>query len=979
MKFISCAVAYFLVSLFFAGELYSQQTGTLRGILTDAETGEPLPFATISLTPTGGGAGAKKFGAISKADGSYIVRAAPGTYTVRATYVTYLAHTSTVTVEADQETTLNIQLRYDPKGQEEIVVTGLAEERFKSQSEVAVSRIQAAELLESNSYQDLSQLVAGKAAGVRALPSSGNAGGGTRFDVRSGAGLFGSGQPVLYIDGVRIANSELSPDLVGGQFFSTLADINPNDIESINILKGPAAAALYGTSGANGVILIKTRKGQLSGISAAPNYEYHVTFGENQQAQEYTPDMLTYEDANAIFRKGPFVDHTIQLSGGAESFTYFSSFSKRNEDGIMPNNSFDRNSVRANFRAFPSEKVTLTATANYIASTTTLPQNDNNLLGYLGNTVILGPSFGGSYAFLNRPAIDAINTTNEAGRFLGSLEFHYTPIDFLVLQGTFGYDAANYNITQIYPAAHDYSSVAITRGRRHVQYIATDRTNFDLSAGYTWGIGENMSGTTTVGTQLFYNTQKGALTTKEDFTSGLISNIGAGGKLIAADEEFADLREAGIFLTQDFAIDETYLFSFGVRNDFASSIVESAPSIFYPRASAAVLLNKLDILPESFNVFKVRVGYGQSGTLPGPLDGSDVLWRGTISGHGTGATIASIGNPLIEPERINELELGLDFEISNAYGLEFTYYMQTAKQSIVDFLNAPSTGFTATSVPKNVGSIEGSGFETMIYATPVRTADYQLDLNLILNYTTNEVTDLGSAPPIFQDQNALVVGQPRGAFYDFQVLGAAFDETTGAYTGARVDSVRSFMGNPVSPHSGSFSVNFRFLKNFEVYGLVDWALGGTIHNLTRTFQTQLGNDREYNMLLDQLGEQDLDTLAAPLDVGSPAYRAAAERFAQLDFAQPGATGYFESTDNLRVREVSLSYDFSELLASWLPNRQIKSCKLSLGARNVALFKKYSAPDVEVNYVGASRSISRGQDFLTLQNPRVIYGSISIGF
>jgi len=449
--------------------------------------------------------------------------------------------------------------------------------------------------------------------------------------------------------------------------------------------------------------------------------------------------------------------------------------------------------------------------------------------------------------------------------------------------------------------------------------------------------------------------------------------------LIAADEEFADLREAGIFLTQDFSIDETYLFSFGVRNDYASSIVESAPSIFYPRASAAVLLNKLDILPEAFNLFKVRAAYGQSGTLPGPLDGSDVLWRGTLSGHGTGATISSIGNPLIEPERINELEFGLDFELNHAYGLEFTYYMQTAKQSIVDFLNAPSTGFTATSVPKNVGAIEGSGIEALLYATPIRTADYQLDFNLIWNFTTNEVTDLGTAPPIFLDQNALVVGQPRGAFYDFKVLGAAFDEATGAYVGPRVDTVRSFIGNPVSPHSGSFSVNFRFLKNFEFYGLADWALGGMIHNLTRTFQTQLGNDREFNTLLDQLGQANTDTLTAPLEVGSPAYRAAAERFAQLDPYQPGAGGYFESTDNLRIREISLSFDFSELLASWLPDRPIKSCKLSLGARNVALFKKYSAPDVEVNYSGASRSISRGQDFLTLQSPRVIYSSISIGF
>lgn len=967
--------------LLLMGTAISYGQGIVKGKVTDASTGEALPSATVALTPSGS-PNAKKIGAIAKKDGSYQISAvAAGSYLMKVTYVGYKTFSATIVVNSADEIVKDIALQLDVKGLDEVVVTGVVTKRFKSEAEVSVSTVEPLELVE-NSYQDLSQLISGKATGVRVTTSSGNVGGGVRFDIRSGAGLTGNSQPVIYIDNVRIRNNEVGPDLTGGQRFSAISDINPNDFSSIDVLKGPAASALYGTSGANGVVLIKTRSGQTGGALTAPNFEYRFVYGENSQATKYTDDILSYQDANDVFKVGPFTEHSLNFSGSSETFKYYTSFTSRNEDGIMYNNDLKRNSIRANFSAYPSDKVTLNIFSNVIFNNVHLPQNDNNILGYLGNTALVGPEATGgfgSYGFLSREGIDGITTENSGTRVLGSVEVLVNPIEELTLRGAVGYNGLSNTLEQIYPADIDYSGIGIASGHKSENYISSDNFNVDLSAAYHVQASSDLSSTTTLGMQTYYSTDRTFFATKEEYPTSIIGNIGAGSKLVELDEGFSDFREAGIFLIEDLMFQEAYILSLGVRNDFASTIGESAPTIFYPRVGAAVLLHKLDVLPSEFDVFKLRAAYGQSGTLPGPIDGSSLRWKGAPSGYGTGADVSSVGNPQIEPERIAELELGFDIELLNSYGIAFTYFNQTSKQSFVAFNNPPSTGLTATSVPKNVGSMTGSGFESNLYGTVFRDKDYQLDLDLKWTYAKNEVTDLGGAPPIFQDENALVEGQPKAAFYTFKVLGALFDQD-GKYVGANVDTVRSFLGNPVPEHVGSFTVSFRFLKNFTLNGIANWSLGGTIHNLTRVFQTQFGNDREYNTLLTQLGIANYDSTATALTPGSAEYIDAANKYAQLDFTIPGAQSYFESSDHLRISEVSLRYDFTDALQDWFTaNSPVKAMSAVVGVRNLALFKGYSGPDVDLNYDGAERSIHRGHDFLTLQNPQTWYLSISLGF
>ena len=265
------------------------QTAVVSGQIIDADTGDPLVGATVNVVSL-------SRGAATDIDGEYSFSVPPGNYVLRASFVGYTTQEAQISAAAGGVLTQNFSLSPDLDLLDEVVVTGALSERSLGRSEVAVSRVDVEQLTEQNEYQDISQLLNGKVAGVSVQPSSGNVGGGIRFNVRSGGGLNGSGQPLVFIDGVRIDDSQVVGFGVGGQGTSALADINPEDIASVDVLKGPAAAALYGTDASNGVVIITTKSGQIASSGAAPfNLTLRSTVGQNSQQVQYTADNA-YQD-----------------------------------------------------------------------------------------------------------------------------------------------------------------------------------------------------------------------------------------------------------------------------------------------------------------------------------------------------------------------------------------------------------------------------------------------------------------------------------------------------------------------------------------------------------------------------------------------------------------------------------------------------------------------------------------------------------
>ena len=983
-----------LLGLFLTPGIALAQTGSLSGTITDSESGDPLPGANIIVVELGSGAA-------TDIDGNYTITGIPvGSYTVRTTFIGFKSDEQAYSISAGQNT-LDVALAPDYTGLEEVVVTGIASATSKARAEVAVSRVDATKLQEQNAYQDLSQLLAGKVAGVSVQPSSGNVAGGIRFVMRSGTGLNGSGQPVIYIDGVRIDNSQVTGEGVGGQGLGMLANINPEDIASIDILKGPAGAALYGTSGSNGVVLITTKRGQLGGAGVVPfNVNYKGTFGQNQQYEDY--DIITAstpETANSFFRDGQIAEHALSVSGGSDVVRYFTSYNKRLEEGHINNNRQDRQSFRANFEAYPMDKVTIRAQTGYTLNEVDRPQNDNNIFGYLGNTLLASSPF----IFTDSTAIQDLTNVSRIARFLGSMDVEYQPIRNLRFRASVGFDGTDLRNDETYPSNLSYSGRV--NGERNIFNRRNEQYSYDFNARYSYNLTSSIEATSIVGGQAFNRINRNSDVTKQNFSTELITNVGAGADFISADEFFLHTREAGLYSQQEFAYGNKLFVTLGLRRDFASTVGLNAPAIWYPKASFALRLDQIVSLPSQLDFLKFRAAYGETGQLPGLLDGSFLRWAAEPSGYGAGAVLNFIGNTEIEPERIREIELGLEAELFGNVGVDLTYYLQKAKNSIIDFENVPSSGQTASDVPFNVGESEGWGIEAQLTAAPIRTRNWGFDFGLIWNYADNEVQDLGGAQPIFSgfDTQVIKEGLPRDAFFTWSTRATFNDD--GSYAGAELTTTdtdgdgeadRALFGIPYPDHSGSFTANFRFLKNFNLSALLDWQLGLNVFNNTALFRRRFGAHVPRNQALVQIGQNEAcdffcdgdDNIKpefAGLDleeraVGSDGYRAAAEVVAGTEFTVGGVEtdgNWIEQADFLKLREVSLRYDFTDLLRRANLNSYLRSLSVTVSARNLWFTSDYSGPEPEVNFTGA-RSSTRSSDFLTLPQPRVIYFTVNVG-
>jgi TonB-dependent SusC/RagA subfamily outer membrane receptor len=887
--------------------VYGQGTFKVKGKVTDSKTGEPLIGASIILKPLNVGSATDFNGNYSFEVSVSAAKNQNGELT--ASYVNYKKKVFAVQITGS-DITHNFSLDEDVFQNEEVVVTGIASKTAKEIAEVSVSRIAVKELTEDNTYGSINQLLAGKVSGVQMSTASGNIGSGYRFYVRGGGGLNGNEQPVIYIDGVRANNTMVEGFGVGGQDISLLSDLNPNDIESIEVLKGPAAAATYGTSGSNGVVLIKTKRGTLApGEGSQISVNYRFNYGFNERSMKFrSEDVVTVDAANAIFKRGLIYDQFLSIAGGSPTLRYYASYQDRQEDGIVNNNFNKKNSVRLNLTAVPNDRLTLSATSSYTDNRINRPVNDNSIFGYLGNVLLLPVP----YRFTKQDAVNAQTDFHRINQYTGSLQGTYTILDGLDASMVVGIDQMNWNQEQQNPYGYKYGGD--TQGVRSLYSINQRLVTYDFNLKYNYSFFPELNVTSIIGAQANDNNSKNSFISVKDFGTGKIIDISGGVNVQLKGETSNNHREAGIFTEHQFNYKNTYMLSLALRKDYASALNQSDASIYYPKASAAIRIDRVLSLPDFINNFKLRGSYGENGQLPGSLDAIPLTWTSNNSGYGPASRINSVGNPDLKPERIKEFEFGFDTQVLNDVSLEFTYYHQNASGSIIDRPLAPSTGYGAFTQPYNVGTLKNWGFESLLQYHPIRSADYDLNISLIWNYQNSEITSLGGEAPIYDQWNINVYkeGMRKHEFYYWKTTGALFDPNTKEYIGPAMTAERQDLGNPYPDHSGSLAINFRFLKNFSLYALAEWGLNNKIFSNTLYFMAQFGGYKPLNDLYDKLATQ---------TPGTSDYISTANEIAKLDPVNQG--NFVFDAQYFVIREVSLGYDLTEILQSYAVNSYVK--------------------------------------------------------
>jgi TonB-dependent starch-binding outer membrane protein SusC len=946
----------------------------IQGVVLDEMSGSPLPGAAVSIEGT-------SVMTATNREGRFSLAYTPSTdFTLVVSLIGYRPRRQ-VYSPSDALANLRIAMTPDPFESEAIVVTGIASSRSRSRAEVSVARVSAEELSAQQLYTSLDQLVAGKISGVQLHPAAGYAGGGYRFFVRGGGGLQGDGQPLIIVDGVRIDDSNLDLLWNGGQGYSNLLSLSPSEIETIEVLKGPAAAAMYGTNASNGVVLIRTKGGRGISTEGGVAINYKFSYGQNTMPFDYDPAL--YRNAglyNNLLRNGAIREHNIDASGGSGIFRYFVSYQDKSEEGVAPRNHHGRNSARANLTAVPSDRLTISVNAGFSGNDIERPHSDDAVLSPHWNTIMVDRP----WKWYDSTAIASTIAPARNNRTTGAARVTWNAARGLDLLGNVGVDYSYHRQDEFYPPEFQYWMGF--GGRRRIAERSNTQYTYDVRASYSYEPVSDLAVTSVVGSQIFDREVTSMGVENRQFATGLISDIGSGSDYIAMWEGKFQERQAGIYTSHTLSYQDRYFATLSLRRDYASAVGEEAPSIFYPQASFAMRLDEFGVLPDLFNIFKLRAAYGESGQLPGPRDTKRLLWGALGTALGPGAIPTQMGNPALEPERIKELELGLDTEIANRWAVEFTYYRQNAENSIIGRPNAPSTGFGNIIIPFNIGKARAQGIEAALGGDLIRTERYGLNFNLIWNWQENEVVDLGGEGPIIANYqvNAIAEGLPKHEFYAVVTTGARFDED-GRYAGVVESDGRVRLGNPIPDHTGSFALNFRFLRDFNMTGLADWGLGKQVFSIFRQFAARNGGYVPFAEMAARLGLDnqwgwitsiDFDDYT-PLTPGTPEYTALAHEFARMDPFYRG--NYIFDADYLVLRELSLSYDFTEMLSRFgLISPTVRGMTVGVAAKNLLRFSQYKDGDFEVNAPGA-RSSAWGIDYGTVPPSRVMNFWVNVAF
>ena len=993
-------VALALVAL--AAPANAQDRATVTGVVTDAGTLGPLAGAQVQIEGT-------NFGQLTNDEGRYVItNIPPGTHTLRAVYIGYgpVAHEFTVTAGGTEE--VNFELSASALALDGIVVTATGQQR-KRELGNAVGDIDAAAIRDVAPINNLSDLLQGRSAGVQVLSSAGTSGVGSRIRIRGSSSISLSNEPLIYVDGIRVDN-RMSGLGAGGQESSRLDDFNPEDIQSIEIVKGPSAATLYGTEAANGVIRITTRRGlpgatrwnvwTEGGIVQEPN-TYPLNFAGldagseryaracrlnevaqglcNQTSIEsyqvlHDPDLTPIDDGNRT-------QYGLSVTGGSERINYYIAGELETEVGpySLPDpdredleargvpitgeverpNQLLRKNLRININSQVADRVTLALQMSYLDSHFAYMGNDNNSFGFLPSAYFGGSNPDRAWGFQRPAQLFGRTFYQDTNRMTAGGTMTWDPLEWLTVRGTAGVDY--YNRGDISFFARDIGVPGDRDlGRKDTDYINQWQYTMDASSTASFDLTESITSRSTVGVQYFENQFAGTSAWGIDIVNGG-SSIGLAAETFSSEFHTFE-KTAGLFIDQQFGLNDRLFVTGAIRADDNSAFGQDFDLIYYPKAGISWIASEEDFFPEIpfVDQLRFRGAWGKSGLQPGSDDAIRTLAATAITTPsdetGSGVSIGSIGNSLLEPERSSEIELGFDAEIAGGRaGLEFTYYDKRTDGALITVPLAPSLGASASRWV-NIGEVQNAGYEATLTAGLLDFNDFGWDLTLSGSINQNELLSLGEGTEPIGSQTRFVPGFPLGGQWDRPLQSWNDGDGNGIITPDElvIGDTIEYIGPGQPENQLTVVSNFRILENINVYGMLDYRGNYVAYNNTERFRCRF---RLCQALIDP---------GTPLDEQARAV-------ASLLHPSQTVWGYMEKGDFWKLREVSVRYDLPEVLTS-----QIGASRgsVTLSGRNLGTWTDYTGMDPEINWNGSGDNFGVSE-FLT--QPPVRYYTARINF
>jgi TonB-linked SusC/RagA family outer membrane protein len=944
----------------------------VRGTITDSSTHGPLAGAVVRV------AGGTR-SATSGLDGLYsITGLAPGTYRLVVRRLGYLPTSVEVTASIPGVYKRDIALTASPAVLDQVVTTVTGDERLRSIGN-NIATIRADSIVPTAPVTSLGDVINARAAGVQVINAGGVTGASPVLYIRGAGSLSQSTQPLVYVDGIRVANSYAGSPTFSGGTAGRFNDVAPEDIESIEVVKGPSAATLYGTDAANGVILITTKRGQggatrwtvygeggaLTADAASLPYNYtgwgHAP-GTSQEINSCTLDAVAAGSCiqDSVTKFSPLHVGSLtpigtgnreqagaQVSGGAKSMRYFISGDYTSETAPLQDPSPDQrtldslvgpkigsgyvqhpNSVgkydgRLNLTASLGQNADVAISSSYLSQTTQIPVGGAPLFA------AGGPGYrdqNDGWGFFGAPETEfSLIPSEETHHFTGAVTSHWTPVSWLTTRATVGLDASSDMFTELQPA--EAAPVdGNPGGYVFDQQTTTTLYSVDLGSTARLPLTSWLVSSTSIGAQYHRVNQASTVASATQLSPGATSI--AGGLPLGSQSDTQSVV-AGVYAQEELALNDRLFLTGAVRVDGANDFGQKFQTATYPKGGVSWLVSRESFFPtwHWLSLWRLRGAYGESGTQPGIVLTTLATGPVTIDGvHQTGVGLASLGNPQVQPERQKEIEAGSDLDlVDSRIHIEFTYYR---KRNVNALYNVPlGASLGVGSIEENIGQIQNWGYEALLSAELVSTRSFAWGIALNGSINHNRVVTLG---PYFQPiygqygNTSVIAGYPL-----FSMLAQPY-----SYVDAN--------------HNGIIEPNEITVANTPQF------VGGTIPGRQLTAAThvdlfdhrvRIGAQFDYRgdfVIPDQfLSSQCFNGTAFGTTSRSASLRQQAACVAYTNYGTND--GIIFDGSFLRFRELSLTLAVPDHVAERL---RARSLSLTLSARNLALWTHFPAGDPE---------------------------------